>query len=119
MIADVTLGHGAALGEGHISLDSAGFRSGGQTQIDHTDLGAVAVSDDDLVALGNQVNNRLGRIADQLQLLGSGVAQGVAAQSDHDFLAHFFYTSFTICGGRKAGVSRDTPAFGNASQPES
>ena len=88
VVADVALGHGAALREGHIGLDGLGLGSGGQAQIDHTHLGAVAVGDDHLVALGDQVHDGLGGFADQGQLLGGGAAQGVAAQRDNDSFRH-------------------------------
>ena len=41
----------AALREGHVGLDGLGLSGGGHTEVDHADLRAVAVGDDDLVAL--------------------------------------------------------------------
>ena len=83
VIPDIALGHGAALREGHVGLDSAGLCRGAQTQIDHTHLRAVAVRHDHLVACGDQIHNRLGGLGNQMQLLGCGVAQRVAAQCDN------------------------------------
>ena len=51
MIADIALAHRAALGEGHVGLDGLGLSGGGHAEVDHADLRAVAVGDDDLVAL--------------------------------------------------------------------
>ena len=59
-----------------------------EAQVDHADLGAVAVGDDDLVALGDQVHDGLGGLLDQLELLIGGVSQGVSAQRDDDAFAH-------------------------------
>ena len=89
MVADVALGHGAALGEGHVRLDGAALGGGGKAQVDHAHLGAVAVGDDHLVAVGNQVHDGAGGLGDQMELLGGGAAQGVAAQGDDDSFAHF------------------------------
>ena len=93
MIADIALRHGAALGEGHVSLDGAGLGGGGQAQVDHTHLGAVAVGDDHLVALGDQVHNGLGGFADQGHLLFEILAQSIAAQGDDDAFGHSAFTS--------------------------
>ena len=65
MIADVALGHGAALGEGHIGLDGAGLGGGGKTKVNHAHLGAIAVGDDHLVALGDEVHDGFGSVVDQ------------------------------------------------------
>ena len=51
VVTDVALTHRAALGEGHVGLDGLGLSGGGHTEVDHADLRAVAVGDDDLVAL--------------------------------------------------------------------
>ena len=88
VIADVALGHGAALREGHIGLDGLGLGSGGQAQIDHTHLGAVAVGDHDFIACSDQVHDGLGGLGDQPELLSGGIAQCVAAQRDNDSLRH-------------------------------
>ena len=75
----------ALFNAGHVVIAVGG---GGKAQVDHAHLGAVAVGDDDLVALGDEVHDGLGGGAHQSQLLGGGVAQGIAAQGDNDTLAH-------------------------------
>ena len=91
MVADVALGHSAALGERHIGLDGLGLGGGAQTQVDHAHLRAVAVGHHHLVAGGDQIDDGLGGLGDQLELLGSGVAQSVAAQGDNDTFRHSNY----------------------------
>ena len=88
MIADVALAHGAALGEGHIGLDGLGLGGGGHAEVDHADLGTVAVSDDDLVALRDQVDDGLGGLGDESELLIGSVAQRVAAERNDDAFTH-------------------------------
>ena len=88
VVADVALGHGAALRERHIGLDRLGLRRGAQTQVDHAHLGAVAVGDHHLIAGGDQIHDGLGGLGDETQLLGGGVAQRVAAQRDNNSLRH-------------------------------
>ena len=83
VIADIALAHGAALGEGHVALDGAGLGGGGQAQVDHAHLGAVAVGHHYLVA----------GLGDQPELLLGGFAQGVAAQGDDDAFGHSAFTS--------------------------
>ena len=94
VVADVALAHRAALGERHVGLDGAGFSSRAHAEVDHTDLRAVAVGDDDLVTLLDQIDDGLGGLYDQLQLFVGSFAQSVAAQSDDDAFAHSFHTSF-------------------------
>ena len=79
MVTDIALTHGATLREGHIRLDGAGLGGGREPQIDHAHLRAVAVGNDDLVAGGDEVHDGLSGQGHQLQLLGGGIAQGVAA----------------------------------------
>ena len=93
MIADIALAHGAALGEGHVALDGAGLGGGGQAQVDHAHLGAVAVGHHYLVAGLDQVHNGTGGLGDQPELLLGGFAQGVAAQGDDDAFGHSAFTS--------------------------
>ena len=88
VIADVALGHGAALGEGHVGLDGLGLGGGAKTQIDHAHLRAVAVGHHHLVAGGDEIHDGTGSLGDELELLGGGIAQCVAAQSDDDPLRH-------------------------------
>ena len=98
MVADVALAHSAALRERHIGLDGLGLGSGGHTKVDHAHLGAVAVGNDDLVALGDQVNNGLCRLGDESELFIRGIAQSVAAESDYDSFRHNFFSSLYYSG---------------------
>ena len=50
--------------------------------------------DDDLVALLDQINDRLCRDLDRGHLLGKILSQGIAAQSDHDSL-FFIHNPFS------------------------
>ena len=88
VIADVALAHGAALGEGHIGLDGLGLGGGGHAEVDHADLRAIAVGDDDLVALRDQVDDGLGGLGDESELLIGSVAQRVAAERNDDAFTH-------------------------------
>ena len=88
MIADVALAHRATLGEGHIGLDGLGLGSSGHTEVDHTNLRAVAVGDDNLVALRDQIDDGLGGLGDEGELLVGGVAEGVAAERNDDAFTH-------------------------------
>lgn len=58
--------------------------SSGEGVLDHADLRAVAVGDDDLVALLDEAEQRVGGVGDLLDLLFRGVAEGVAAEGDDD-----------------------------------
>ena len=84
VVADITLGHSAALGEGHIALNGAGFGGCAHGEVDHTALGAVAVGDDDFVAGLDEVNDGLCGLGHELELLIGGVAEGVAAEGDNN-----------------------------------
>ena len=61
---------------------------GGHGNIDHAHLGAIAVSDHDLVTFLNEVCNGTNRMFDSSHLFGQVFAQGVAAQSDPKALTH-------------------------------
>ena len=93
MVADIALAHRAALGEGHVGLDGPRLGGGGHAEVDHADLRAVAVGDDDLVALRDQIDDGLGGLGDEGELLIRGVAQCVATQGDGDSLAHVSHLS--------------------------
>ena len=88
VVTDVALAHRAALGEGHVGLDGPCLGGGGHAEVDHADLWAVAVGDDDLVALRDQVDDGLCGLGDKGKLLIGGAAQRVAAEGDDDSLAH-------------------------------
>ncbi len=81
VIADVALGHGAALGQRHLG-GADGVVGGGEGVLDHADLRAVAVGDDDLVALLDETEEGVGGVAHGLDLLDGVVAEGVAAEGD-------------------------------------
>ena len=83
VVADVALAHGAALGQVH-GGGADGVVGGGEGVLDHADLRAVAVGDDDLVALLDEAQEGVGGVADFLDLLLRGVAERVAAEGDDD-----------------------------------
>ena len=51
-------------------------------------MGAVAVGDDDLVPVSDQVHNDLRRLPDRMILLCQILAQGVATQGHYNALGH-------------------------------
>ena len=54
----------------------------GESVVNHADLGAVAVGDDDVHAIGDHVDDVLGGVLHQLELLLRAVAESVAAEGD-------------------------------------
>ena len=83
VIADIALAHGAALGQVHLRCpDSIVGR--GEGVLDHADLRAVAMGDDDLVALLDEAEECVGSIVHALNLLSGRVAQRIAAERDDD-----------------------------------
>ena len=62
---------------------------GGEGVLDHTDLRAVAVGNDDLMAVFNQVGDGLCGDMDSVHLLMQVFAQRVAAQGDNNSFSHF------------------------------
>lgn len=83
VVANVALGHGAALGQIH-GRGADGVVRRGEGVLNHADLRAVAVGDDDLVALLDEAQKGVSGVVDLLDLLGRGVAQGVAAEGNDD-----------------------------------
>ena len=81
VITNVALGHGAALGQRHLG-GTDGIVGSGEGVLDHADLRAVAVGDDDLVALLDETEESVGGVAHGLDLLDGVVAEGVAAEGD-------------------------------------
>ena len=70
---------------------------GGEGVLDHADLRAVAVGDDDLVALLDQAEEGVGGVAHGLDLLDGVVAEGVAAEGDDNTIGltvRFAHDSF-------------------------
>ena len=91
IVADVALAHGHAHGKGHDVALGLLLVVSGEGVLDHADLRAVAVGDDDLVAVFDQVRDGAGRRLDSLHLLFKIFAQSVAAQSDHNSFSHFLF----------------------------
>ena len=81
VITNVALGHSAALGQRHLG-GTDGIVGSGEGVLDHADLRAVAVGDDDLVTLLNQAEKSMSGVAHGLDLLDGVVAEGVAAKGD-------------------------------------
>ena len=57
---------------------------GSEGVLNHADLRAVAVGDDDLVALLDEPEQRMGGIVHALNLLRGRIAQRIAAERDDD-----------------------------------
>ena len=83
VIADVALAHGTALGQVHLRRPD-GVVGRGEGVLDHADLRAVAMGDDDLVALFDEAEERVGSIVHALNLLRGRIAQRIAAECDDD-----------------------------------
>ena len=110
LVSDVALAHGARLGEGHLGGLAVVGGGVGEGVVDHADLGAVAVGDDHVDALGHHVDDVAGGVLHQLELLLGRVAQGVAAERDDDgltgtFLIRHVY-SFSMPLGNPCTVRR-------------
>ena len=76
VITNVALGHGAALGQRHLG-GTDGIVGSGEGVLDHADLRAVAVGDDDLVALLDEAEEGMGGVAHGLDLLDGVVAEAL------------------------------------------
>ena len=98
IVADVALTHGYAHGKGHDVALGLLLVVSGKRVLDHADLRAVAVRDDDLMAVFDQVCDGAGRRLDSLHLLFEIFAQSVAAQSDHNSFSHFIIPLDTAYG---------------------
>ena len=81
VVADIPLAHGAALRQPH-GRSHARFRGIAERVLDHADLGAIAVGNDDLVAVGDHLDKRRRDGAQARHLLFRRISQGIAAQSD-------------------------------------
>ena len=93
IVADVALAHGHAHGKRHDVALGLLLVVGRERVLDHADLRAVAVGDDELVALRDEVDDGLCGLGDEGELLVGGVAEGVAAEGDDDSFAHDDYLS--------------------------
>jgi len=83
------LAHGAADGQrARNVLLRVAARQLGHGVGDHANLRAVAVHDDNLVALLDEVDDGLGGHLDGLHLLGKVLSKGVAAEGNDDALGH-------------------------------
>ena len=88
IVADVGLAHGAAHRQGRGALGVILVHQGQHGVVDDAHLGAVAVGDDDLVAVLNEIDNGAGGDLYGAGLLGQGGAQGIAAQGDDNALSN-------------------------------
>ena len=84
VIADIALAHGAAFGKRHLCFNDAVGCAVAQTQIDHADLRAVAVGNDQLMTLLNKLDDGFGGIANLCLLFFRRIAEGVSAQRYYD-----------------------------------
>ena len=89
IVADVALAHGHAHGKRHDVALGLLLVVGRERVLDHADLRAVAVGDDDLMAVLDQVCDGAGRRLDGVHLLFEILAQSIAAQGDDDSFSHF------------------------------
>ena len=96
MIADVALRHCAAFGEGHERGVPALVRGELHREVYHADLRAIAVADDDLIALLDEVYDGAGGIADKLKLLLGGFAKRVSPESDNNSFCHVFFLTSAL-----------------------
>ena len=98
-----------------------GFCRGFKGQVDHPHLWAVAVRHHHLVAVSNQVDNRLRGLFNGLHLPGQIVAQRVSAQSEYDFFTHDIlslngYSAHGNRSGRKRAAPQETALTGDAAE---
>ena len=84
MIADIALTHGRALRQRHGRDGGVRFRGGVERRLDHADLRAVAVADDDLVSLMDEPDERRAGGSHTRALLGGRIAERVAAERNDD-----------------------------------
>ena len=84
VVADIALAHGRALRQRHGRDLGVRFRGGVERRLDHADLRAVAVADDDLVALMDEPDERRARGGHAFALLRRRAAERVAAESNDD-----------------------------------
>ena len=84
VVADIALTHSRALRQRHGRDLGVRFRGGVERRLDHADLRAVAVADDDLVALMDEPDERRARGGHAFALLRRRVAERVAAEGNDD-----------------------------------
>ena len=84
VVANIALTHGAALGERYLRLDNAVGGAVAQPEIDHADLRAVAVGNDQLMTLCNKIDDRFGGVADLRFLFFRRIAESIPAQCYYD-----------------------------------
>lgn len=95
MVAYIALGHGSALGEGHIRGLASPVRGKLHGEVDHADLRTVPVSNDYLIALFDEVDDGLRGVLHQLKLLLGGIAESVSPESDDYSFRHITSESHT------------------------
>ena len=91
VIADVSLAHGDTDRQRRVGLVRVFPAQGGHGVVDHADLRAVAVGDDDFTAFLDEVDDGFGCRLDGQHLFVQCISQGVAAEGNDDtflFLGH-------------------------------
>ena len=90
VVADIALRHGAALGERHERRSAA--LAGGELhcQVDHADLRAVAVADDDFCSPSRRDQRSGGRCCGQVRAAARGSCQEHFPESDNNSFSHCF-----------------------------
>ena len=84
MIADIALAHGGTFRQGDFGDVVGGAAAFGKGILDHAHLRAVAVGNDDLISVGDEVDEGRHRFFDVFFLFFGIIAESVAAQSDDD-----------------------------------
>ena len=93
VVANVALAHGYTDGQWHHVALRLLTVIGGKGVLDHAHLGAVAVGDDHLMAIFNEISDGLGGVLHRGHLFGEALAQGVTAQGDDNAFGHSAFTS--------------------------
>ena len=88
VITNVALSHGATLGEGDARCATAILGRELECQVHHAHLRAIAVTDNHIVALLNEVYDGGSGSLDELELLFGRIAQGVSAQGNYKSFVH-------------------------------
>ena len=89
IITNVCLAHGDADRQRRVRLLRVFVGESDHGVVHHTDLGTVAVSNDDLAAFLDQVNNGPGSDLHGFHLFRKRIAKGVSAESNYDTFLFF------------------------------
>ena len=89
IVTDIALAHGDADGKRHNIALCLLLVVGGKGVLNHTDLRSVAVGDDDLVTVFDQIGDCFCGDMDSVHLLMQIFAQRVAAEGDDNSFSHF------------------------------